>query len=154
MGLSMNAEARDAGKEEFWRGTVKQWKGSGKSQAEFCREAGLNANTFSTRKRLIEGIEDEARRDRRRRKPAADSFSHVDTGTAPAFIRFAVTDEPETANAGDQFMRSETPTRMPTVAAELTDASNGRRIRIFNGADQATVTALISALAPGSGSGF
>src|SRR5208283_5457970 len=44
----------------------------------------------------------------------------------------------------------------PSIAAEVVDANNGRRLRIFNGADQATVTALISALASlsGCGSGF
>lgn len=46
----MDTEARqarrDPEKEKFWRGTVQEHEGSGKSAHEFCTEKGLNENQF------------------------------------------------------------------------------------------------------------
>ncbi len=77
--------------------------------------------------------------------------------TEPLFARFAITDlssaEPRAGLPSRKSGQSEAPA---SIAAEVVDANSGRRLRIFNGADQATVTALISALASlsGCGSGF
>ncbi len=158
MALSKSANTRDVKKEGFWRNKLEQWKESGKSQSQFCREEGLNPNTFSSWKRVIPEREAESRRSGRVRKhsPSTNSslVGHVDV--APAFIRLAISDAAE--NDADTENRVAQPERsayaQPSIAAELTDAGSGRRVRIFNGADQATVAALLSALASNRAIGF
>ena len=41
------AHARDLARSRRWTEWVTKWNGSGLSQAAFCREHGLNANTFN-----------------------------------------------------------------------------------------------------------
>ena len=41
------AHARDLARSRRWTEWVTKWQGSGSSQAAFCREHGLNGNTFN-----------------------------------------------------------------------------------------------------------
>lgn len=137
---------RDSGKEEFWRDILKQFGKSKKSQAAFCRERGLSENTFSYWKSVISGRDAEAARSIKagRSRPPVVVQSDAPVTPQPGFMRFAVSDlAAESCAPTAPSMQPETP---PGIAAELIDASNGRRVRIFNGADQATVAALLSAL--------
>ena len=38
---------------KYWRGLLREWKGSGLSQAEFCRQRGVKAMTFYWWKRQL-----------------------------------------------------------------------------------------------------
>ncbi len=143
---SMNrVGTRDRGKEEYWRKVLKQFGETKQSQSAFCRERGLNQNTFSYWKSAIADRDAEAARSVKagRTRPPVAAQLDAPAAQKPAFARFAISDmeiEPSAPSAPS--MQAETP---PGIAAELIDASNGRRVRIFNGADQATVAALLSA---------
>jgi hypothetical protein len=51
---------RDPAKEQRWRQILRDWKASGKSRKQFCRDRGLSTNTFDYWRRAI------ARRDAQR----------------------------------------------------------------------------------------
>jgi hypothetical protein len=136
---------RDRGKEEYWRKVLKQFGESKQSQSAFCRERGLNQNTFSYWKSAISDRDAEAARSIKagRSRPPVAVRPGVPATPQPVFARFAISDlEAEPGAPSPQSTQSES----PGIAAELVDASNGRRVRIFNGADQATVAAVLSAL--------
>ena len=62
----------------------------------------------------------------------------------PPFVRVEVSDEPEIREIPVSHLCPASAS--PVLAAELIDAGTGRRLRIFNGADQSTVQALLSTL--------
>jgi len=142
---------KDIEKEEYWRAVLKQCSQSQQSQSAFCKEQGLNKNTFWYWKSVISQRDAEKARINKgykRRRAAATKTAQAES--PPLFARFAIADlsPTETGPPPRKSSQSEIP---PSVAAEIVDANNGRRLRVFNGADQATVTALISALASLSG---
>lgn len=137
---------RDKEKEKIWRATIKRWQSSGKSQAQFCRDEGLNENTFSSWKKVILERDAEsvavARMQRNREEPA----SRVQVEAAPAFIRFAISDGQENQADAENLPRSGSEVAEQNIAAEFIDAGRGRRVRIYKGADQASVNALLAVL--------
>ena len=58
-----------------WTELVAKWQGSGSSQAVFCREHGLNANTFNFWKLRVFRQRPVTRRNRRILKASADGDS-------------------------------------------------------------------------------
>jgi len=133
---------RDPEKEVYWRQKLLEWKRSGLSQAEFCRREGLNQNTFSSWKTIIPERDAEQRiKDRSERVAAKEkpSFIRVEVDTKGS----AKVNKPAQDNS-----KMKTAERPPerTVAAELIDAKIGYRVRIFNGADVSTLTAIVNAL--------
>jgi hypothetical protein len=147
MALSTRPSTRDKAKEGFWREKLKQFQESKKSQAEFCREQGLNANTFSCWKRIIPERDAQLRTSKRRNREEAatlDVFNR-DAKDVPGFVRLAVSDC-QSDGSPQKVATNEALLPISAVAAEVLDVSNGRRVRIFNGADQQTVAALLSAL--------
>jgi len=150
MGLaSKTGDTRKNAQEDFWRVKVNEWQQSGKTQAEFCKEEGLNAGTFSHWKRLLPKRDIQARRSARTRQKlvAADTSQGGCAEAGPAFIRLELSDPVEqSTTAAKRVLLPEQTDGLTSVAAELLDLGSGRRIRIFNGADQPTVAALLSAL--------
>lgn len=147
--VSKTGDTGNNDQEDFWRIKVNQWQQTGKTQAEFCKEEGLNANTFSRWKRLLPKRDLQARRSARtRQRSVAANTSRVGTAEAgPAFIRLELSDPGEESTAATKRVPLPEQAAAPvSVAAELIDLGNGRRVRIFNGADQPTVAALLSAL--------
>jgi hypothetical protein len=149
LGLSKRADARNKEKEGVWRKTLKEWQESNKSQAEFCREKGLNTNTFSGWKRIIPERDAQARKSGKARRSALpDSGQIAGREPSPAFVRVAMPECRQNNDiSADALLLTESTLSGPAIAAELLDASTGRRMRIFNGADQPTVAALLSAFA-------
>jgi hypothetical protein len=99
---------------------------------------------------------EEARSNKGRRVQTAKELQpDVPPVPQPLFTRFAIADL-SSEEPGAPSRQSGQSRVTPSLAAEVVDANNGRRLRIFNGADQATVTALISASASLSacGNGF
>lgn len=108
------------------------------SQAEFCRKEGVSPNTFASWKTII------TRRDAAAAGPGAGAKRARKEGT-PGFIRLSLEEVVK-----DEQESGKTNRRSPDnhlVAAELIDASGGRKLRIFNGADQSIVASVIAALA-------
>ena len=139
---------REGEREGFWREKLARWRESGGSQAAFCRENGLDANSFSSWKKVL-AERDRAVKSRSGTKVGAlivsQKTNDSDAG-APAFVRYAITECQSAEGAEKPASNAKQTVHAPSVAAELVDANSGRRLRIFNGADQVTVTALLSAL--------
>jgi len=160
MELVNRVGTRDRGKEEYWRTVLKQFGQSQQSQSSFCKEHRLNHNTFCYWKSVIAQRDAEEARSNKGRRIRTVEEVQPDLPPAPAsqqplFTRFAIADL-SPAEPGAPSRKSGQSDVAPSIAAEVVDANNGRRLRIFNGADQATVAALISALASlsGCGNGF
>lgn len=66
---------RNAGKEQYWRGVVEAQGASGKTVLGFCREKGLNANSFYGWRRELR-LRDSA-------KAAGDGFVELVRGGGP-----------------------------------------------------------------------
>ena len=120
--------SRDPAKERYWREKVKQWRESGMSQAQFCREQSLNTSTFATWRKII--------RHRDLGAPAAGSRKFKPTF---AKVEFA---EPDLAAATVSMEQPNTNSSI--VTAELINAETGMKLRIFSAADQATLAAVLS----------
>lgn len=77
----------DKQKKAFWKTKMEEWRKSGKSPAEFCRDNGLNANTFSSWKRVFSVLDDQVRQHGRRQKQLDSElrFAHNRT-TSPSFV--------------------------------------------------------------------
>jgi hypothetical protein len=137
-------------RERFWRGALDEWQESGQSQAAFCRTHGLSENSFSHWKRVIATLDSKARSAmsgaHKKLKKREDSHTNEVQASTPTFVRYAVAGgEIADAVETEQWKRIEV-SGQPVIAGEIVDASTGRRLRIFNGADQATVAILLSAL--------
>ena len=149
--VTQKARAKKVSRESFWREKLKQWRESGQSQAAFCKIHELSENSLSYWKMEIK------KRDAIARSAAFTPEKKLKGGeekphqkkkevSQPAFVRFAMSDcqcaetiKPETSKPKESSVN-------PIIAAEIVDASTGRRLRIFNGADQATIATLLSAL--------
>ena len=145
---------RNPEKEELWRDILARWGESATSQAEFCRQEGLNAQTFSSWKAVIAQRDlEKAATKVRRRAPGLNPCGAVTPAASiehkPAFLRLQVEERDISEKAAAHKDLNEAERSIPggqVVAAELTD-SRGGRVRIFNGADRPTLSALIAALA-------
>jgi hypothetical protein len=123
--------SRDPAKESYWRRQLKLLSESGMSLAKFCRVHGLNSNTMASWKYIIRDRDREARS---RRIPKKDQVP-----MKFAKVEFA---EPEPAAATAEMEQPYT--AVSTIIAELVNAETGMKLRIFSGADQATLAALLS----------
>ncbi len=137
-------------REKFWRKALDEWQESGQSQAAFCRTHGLSENSFSHWKGVIATLDSKARSAKsgayQKLKRSDDSHTNEVQASTPTFVRYSVAGgEIADAVEADQPRRLEA-SGQPVIAGEIVDASTGRRLRIFNGADQPTVAILLSAL--------
>lgn len=80
------ARSRDPERSQRWTTLVSEWRSSGVRQAAFCRERGLNANTFSYWKRRVLRQAPGIRRQRRVTEAAAggNGFTPVRVLASPA----------------------------------------------------------------------
>lgn len=117
--------SRDLEKEKFWRRAFARQVASGLSQSEFCRREGLNPNTFSTWKSIVQ----ERDADGTGVKLEQD-ISQV-AEQRPAFIPINVASTEQRPSTG------------PLVVAEL--HPNGV-VCILSGADAHTLRALLAVL--------
>ena len=77
--MARGARARDLERSRRWAALVSEWRASGASQAAFCRERGLNANSFNFWKLRV-------LRQRPGTRRARSSLEAVTGAGAPAFI--------------------------------------------------------------------
>ena len=148
--VTKKASAGEVSREGIWRERL--WRESNQSQAAFCKVHGLSENSLSHWKKVI------SERDVKARSPKAATSKNLkvdkernlnDTEVSPstpAFVRFAATGKQIADTFQADGSRSRESSSNPVIAAEIVDASTGRRLRIFNGADQAIVATLLSAL--------
>ena len=116
------AHARDLARSGRWTEWVTKWNGSGLSQAAFCREHGLNGNTFNYWKLRV-----------LKQRPGTKRFRCVVKAAEPA------------ANDGEVKF---TPVRVvcaPACAYEVSMRS-GHMIRITSDFDEASLRRLIGVL--------
>jgi hypothetical protein len=150
--MTGKAGAASGSRERIWREALDEWRQSGQSQAAFCRTRGLSENSFSHWKGVIATLDSKGRSAMSGAHKKSKRSENLRTNevqanlSTPTFVRYAIAggelaDTIET----EQSKRIEE-ARQPVIAGEIVDASSGRRLRIFNGADQATVAILLSAL--------
>jgi hypothetical protein len=140
--------ARDAEiKEQYWREKLRHWQESKKSQAEFCREQGINPNSFYGWKKVITDRDAKAasRTASTGKEVSSAESLKIDGSKAitPAFVRLSIDCQDSVA---DRQPHSKPTLVEPSMLAEFIDAASGRRLRIFSGADESTVAALIAAM--------
>ena len=149
------AAKRDPEKEAFWRAVLGRYQKSGLSQAEFCRREGLNPQNFSSWKGVLARRDlEQARKRIGNSGKQENSRSGMDKAVSakekkPAFVRLQIAAEEELGvSEADKGNRKPQPNgnNHQVIAAELT-APGGCQVRIFNGADSSTLSALIQALA-------
>ncbi len=139
-------------RERFWREELDEWRESGQSQAAFCRTHGLSENSFSHWKGVIARLDSKARsamsgaQKKLKRSDNSQNYDVQASTSRPAFVRYAVTGGEIAETVETEQSKGTEGSVQPVIAAEIVDASSGRRLRIFNGADQATVAILLSAL--------
>lgn len=132
---------------EFWTEKVRRWQRSGKTQSVFCRENGLNLNSFNGWKQSLLAS-------RQSKDPSTQAPAGYSASPKPSFLRFPISDSSVDQPPHDPKHAEASPAeQQPRLAAELLDVGSGRRVRIFNGADQSTIDALLSAFSSNS-SGF
>jgi hypothetical protein len=142
-------EASDAEiKEQYWREKLRQWQESKKSQVGFCREQGINPNSFYGWKKVIS--DRDAKSQPSRTTSTGKGVSSVESfkidgpkAIAPAFVRLSIDCQDSVA---DKQPPSNQTLAEPSMLAEFIDAASGRRLRIFSGADESTVAALLAAM--------
>lgn len=108
-------------KEFFWRRALERYRESGLSQAEFCKREQLNANTFSSWKKII------AERD-------VEAAAEQDAKTDYPFVSITAPAELEVGNA----------TQDSAVVAEID--LRRQTVRIYNGATAETLKAILAAV--------
>ena len=130
-------------KESEWRARLQHWRASGLSQAEYCRTEGLNHHTFSSWKYIIRDRDKQVAKKTSavKRNPAPVSFAKVEIQEETAPVKPTSATVPQTATIAAQGSSAQE----PVIAAELINIETGLKIRIFCGADQPTVSALVSA---------
>jgi hypothetical protein len=150
--VSKSAGKGKGGRESFWREKLRQWREGGQSQAAFCREHELGENSFSHWKRVV------SERDVKGKAVKSASsieikgmgkphMKEADGGVgAPTFVRLGIAGCRDAEEVVADESKSKESSSQPIIAAEIVDASSGRRLRIFNGADQVTIATLLSAL--------
>jgi hypothetical protein len=133
---------------KFWERKIQQWQFSDFSQAEFCRREGLKANAFSYWKNRIRLKSANSKSEKlnlqpkQPGKPARSTFCN----NSPAFIRFPLPEANDPgANRAQGLKTADAMSQQPPVMiAEIIDDTDARRLRIFSGADQATVKSLVA----------
>ena len=155
-------QAKALDREVFWRQVIQRWQESGQRQADFCRQENIKTTTFSTWKERLRrrdaGIPSPAARvpDVSPRRQAVKASKSVDNRGAksgkstPSFVRLEIDEAKDyTAKAPskEQVPVDDVPAANQLLAAELIDQATSRRLRIFNGADSATLSAVIAAMA-------
>lgn len=129
--------------EEFWRHAIRRWQQSGQSQAEFCRVEKLSASSFSQWKVMLAKGDSDLAADKEGERTVPRQR------IAPSFVRLELGD-PQTEErniAKDKKSHVNNGSAAQLIAAELMDSRNGYHVRIYNGADRMTLSALIAALA-------
>jgi hypothetical protein len=117
-------------REQYWRDQISKWSASGVSQVQFCKDEGLNLNTFVSWKSLMKKRDAKAQKSDRRRQ------------SSPTFAKVKLVHESEERQAP-----SGTPSALSgqgIVAAELTKGQD-LHLKIFNGADRSTLVAIFTA---------
>jgi hypothetical protein len=147
--VAVSVTNSDKSRKAFWKVKMDEWQKSGQSQAQFCRINGLNPNTFSAWKRVLSTREGQSQhyRQNQKRFDAKPRSVQAKATAAPSFVKCEVEPELLASSTGFQSRSQQ------GLAAELTNASNSVSLRIFNGADQALISALLSVFSGGS-SGF
>ena len=122
------AHARDLARSRRWTEWVTKWQGSGSSQAAFCREHGLNGNTFNYWKLRV-----------LKQRPSTKRFRRV-VKAAPVAKRGEI-----------KF----TPVRVVSVPACAYEVSlrSGHTIRIASDFDEASLRRLLGVLESDGGVG-
>lgn len=145
------ASKRDAEKEAYWRKVLMQWSHSGLSQAEFCRQQGLNANTFSSWKTIIQERDAEGPGNGTRNSRGQSTGRPKNNTSASArFVRLEVdnaplgTVQPQSPSVSQAANTAKN--HAAGLAAEIFIPSTDCRVRIYNDANASTLAALISAL--------
>jgi hypothetical protein len=146
-----NIFRRDNKKEEFWRKVLRRWKESGLSQAEFCRKENLKVNTFSSWKHVIANRDIQV--DKQIPKSQIFEDSKPSTISKHSFVEFDLSNDYTEPGASENQHAKIAPARAQVVA-EFIDASAGRALRIFQGADDIMIAALVKAFSSTTGSGF
>jgi hypothetical protein len=148
-----HSSSRDPEKEEYWREKLRNWRSSGLSQADFCRKEGLNQNSFSSWKKIIakRDIEQAPRAkevgDRAKQQRLAASPK---LAKKPMFVKLGFDSHAEADGGGNLVAAKADREGLPDgqlLAAELLDPRSGLRVRVFNGADRSTLSALVASLA-------
>lgn len=141
MGLNKFTSNEEHEPSRFWKKTIQDWKKTKLSQSEFCRIHGLRPTSFSYWKNKIEQMAHTP--PRRNQKQIASSGASREVSQAP-FIRFSVPGAQH--NRQSELWPAEEPARLgaSVVAAELIDKDNGLTLRIFHGAEPATVDSLVA----------
>jgi hypothetical protein len=119
---------RDAGREGFWRATLKRQAASGLSVREFCRREDLAESNFYAWRRTIAERDQETSPTRRARRTAGRDGKTGLQKTAPAFVPVAVNGRSE-HEAG--------------VVLEL---GGGRRLRFAESIEPLRLAAFVHAL--------
>lgn len=142
MGQRRQAGREEPNKSDFWKTKIEEWKSSHSSQAEFCRSEGLSETGFSYWKVKLASIGKKAASKKVRAATAAGKSKSAPE--VPTFIRFPMSEDSDESGPNLAEPASVKSTSTSELAAEVIDASSGRRLRIFNGADQATVKYLLA----------
>ena len=121
---------RDSAKERYWRQMLGLLNESGLSQAQFCKEHNLNAHTLSSWKYTIRDRDKELASKTSSKQRTSPKFTKIDS-SEPA---------PESAHVSLPEARASA----STITAELINAETGTKLRIFSGADQATLAAVLA----------
>ena len=124
-GRSRTERARE--REARWRKVLARWRKSGLSQAAFCREQGLSAETFTWWKREL-GRRDAAKTGRRTAKSRGPASGSGAVGFAPVRVVGAVGDVP-VGHGG-----------LEVVLA------GGRRVRVGSGVGRELLAMVVSVL--------
>jgi len=135
----MRQNVRDPVKEKYWREVLVRFQSSGLSTKQFCLQEGLNHHNLSSWKYIIRKRNLEAKRKAQLAKNHRQGQTHQRTSKR-LFVPVVVPDERQPA----EIFRA-------GVVAEITFSSHC--IRVFNGADVATLQALLRILKEDVGAG-
>lgn len=126
---------RDRQKEDFWRKKIAEQQASGLSQGAFCEREGLNANTFSSWKKILQERDAEQEQEVQRAFKRASASRAARTEKA-SFIPLL--------SAGSNVPEARSTNTSTNAVAEVEVA--GAHLRIYNGADCRTLCAIIRAM--------
>ena len=125
-----NLKKRDPEKEVFWRDKISKQKRSGLSQNQFCRDNNLNANTFSSWKKVVQTRNKERTAERRKESTRA---ANNDSGPQQTNFVPLIFPSPKTTDLSEDKV--------------VADVHIGETIvSVFTGADVKTLEAIIIVL--------
>jgi hypothetical protein len=131
--MSKRQAPRSRQKEEFWRKKIAEQQASGLSQTAYCEREGLNANTFSSWKKILQ--ERDAEKEVKRALKQA-SVNRAARAAKASFIPLV----PATSEV------VEAAREHPSTSAVAEVEVAGARLRVYNGADCRTLCAIIRAM--------